>query len=100
MSLHMTLVVRCPWLFAQLRAPLKKTKSGGCARPKPELPVIVGTKDKIESAPAGVGYGRWRHGFGWWGYGPDDVYTVTEGSVRIDVVDQRQHSLVWSGTAS
>jgi len=69
---------------------------------KPDLEVnfIVGTKDKIESYPAGVGYGRWHRGFGWWGYGPDDIYTVTEGSVRIDVVDRNQHALVWSGTAA
>jgi len=69
---------------------------------KPDLEVnfIVGTKDKIESSPAGVGYGRWHHGFGGWGYGPSDVYTVTEGSVRIDVVDRNQRALVWSGTAA
>jgi Domain of unknown function (DUF4136) len=69
---------------------------------KPDLEVnfLVGTKDKIEGSPAGVGYGGWHHGFGWWGYGPSDVYTVTEGSVRIDVVDHNQHALVWSGTAA
>jgi len=70
---------------------------------KPDLLVnfMVGTKDKVESYPVGVGYGGWgfRH-FGWWGSGPSDVYTVTEGSLRIDVVDQSQRALVWSGTAA
>ncbi|HEY1283097.1 MAG TPA: DUF4136 domain-containing protein [Steroidobacteraceae bacterium] len=69
-------------------------------RPDLEVNFIVGMKDKIESYPAGVGYGGWHHGFGWWGYGPNDIYTVTEGSVRIDVVDRNQHALVWSGTAA
>jgi hypothetical protein len=69
---------------------------------KPDLQVnfIVGTKDKIESTPVGGGFGRWGYrGFGWWG-GAGDVYTVTEGSLRVDVVDHEQHALVWSGTAS
>ena len=73
---------------------------------KPDLVINfqVGSKDKVESTPGpavGVGYGRW----GWrnWGYGigygGSDVRTVTEGSLTIDVVDHRQNSLVWSGTA-
>jgi hypothetical protein len=33
------------------------------------------------------------------GYGGSDVRTVTEGSLTIDVVDQQQKALVWSGTA-
>ena len=70
---------------------------------KPDLEVnfIVGTKDKVESSPVGVGYGGWGfRRFGWFGYGANDVYTVTEGSVRIDVVDHSQHALIWSGTAA
>lgn len=70
---------------------------------KPDLEVnfMVGTKDKVESSPGGVGYGRWGfHRFGWWGYGPSEVYTVTEGSLRIDVVDHGERALIWSGTAA
>jgi hypothetical protein len=66
---------------------------------------IVGTKDKVESAPGaavGVGYGRWGYrGFGWGlGYGGRDVRTITEGSLTIDVVDRGQSALIWSGTAA
>jgi hypothetical protein len=70
-------------------------------KPDIEVNFIVGTKDKVESQPVGVGYGGWgfRH-FGWFGYGANDVYTVTEGSVRIDLVDHKQHALIWSGTAA
>ena len=74
---------------------------------KPDLVVnfIVGTKDKVESAPGptvGVGYGRWGYrGFGWGlGYGGRDVRTITEGSLTVDVVDHGQSALVWSGTAA
>jgi hypothetical protein len=73
---------------------------------KPDLVInfLVGSKDKVESTPGpavGVGYGRW----GWrgigWGVGccGNDVRTVTEGSLTIDVVDHGRSELVWSGTA-
>jgi hypothetical protein len=73
---------------------------------KPDLLINfqVASKDKVESYPApavGVGYGRWGwRNWGWGvGYGGSDVRTVTEGSLTIDVVDQQQKALVWSGTA-
>src|SRR5262245_60167885 len=64
----------------------------------------VASKDKVESTagPAiGVGYGRWGwHNWGWGvGYDGSDVQTITEGSLTVDVVDQRHKALVWSGTA-
>jgi hypothetical protein len=73
---------------------------------KPDLLVNfnVGSRDRLESTPGtgvGVGYGRW----GWrgWGggigYGGRDVRTITEGSLTIDVVDQRKGAQVWTGTA-
>jgi hypothetical protein len=73
---------------------------------KPDLVINfqVASKDKVESYPGpavGVGYGRWGwRNFGWGvGYGGSDVRSVTEGSLTIDVVDQQQKALVWSGTA-
>lgn len=65
---------------------------------------VAATRDKVEgtTGPAvGVGYGRWGwHGWGWSvGYGGQDVRTITEGSLTIDLVDRRRNELVWSGTA-
>jgi hypothetical protein len=63
----------------------------------------VGSKDKVEGSSwpdIGVGWGRWSRGWGWGGsFGGRDIRTVTEGSLTIDVVDQKQKELVWSGTA-
>lgn len=73
---------------------------------KPDLLVNfhTGTRDKVESTPGpavGVGYGRWGwRGWGWGvGYGGRDVRSYTEGSLTIDVVDQRKSEIVWTGTA-
>ena len=63
----------------------------------------VDSKDKVEGSSwpdIGVGWGRRSRGWGWGGtYGGRDIRTVTEGSLTIDVVDQQQKALVWSGTA-
>jgi hypothetical protein len=63
----------------------------------------VASKDKVEgqSNPEfGLGYGRGRFGWGWGVGGTyDDIRTVTEGSLTIDVVDRARNELVWSGTA-
>jgi Domain of unknown function (DUF4136) len=69
----------------------------------------VKTKDKIESdySPAvdagyGYGWGRSRFGYGY-GFGlndyENDIQTVTEGSLMIDLVDRAHNEVVWSGTA-
>jgi len=64
-------------------------------------------KDKVEGDGPGVGYG-WGVGYGrHWGYGCgfglDDYYnniqTVTEGSLIIDLVDRVRNEVVWSGMA-
>jgi hypothetical protein len=66
----------------------------------------VAEKDKVESRPGpnvGVGYGGWgwRRGYAWGvglgGY--NDVRSVTEGSLTVDLVDRSRNELVWSGTA-
>lgn len=63
----------------------------------------VATKDKIEGSTGpdfALGYGRGRWGWGW-GVGGyyNDIRTVTEGSLTVDVVDHGRNELVWSGTA-
>jgi len=73
---------------------------------QPDLLVnfAVKTHDKVESRPGatvGVGYG-W--GWGRWGWGGlgdyyNDIRTVTDGSLTIDVVDRERNEAVWSGTA-
>lgn len=66
----------------------------------------VKTKDKVEG---NVGPDVWA-GYGWgrhWGYGAgygfdgyyNDIQTVTEGSLIIDLVDRARNEVVWSGTA-
>jgi hypothetical protein len=65
---------------------------------------IIKTHDKVESYPGpqvGFGYG-WGWGrYGWGGLGPyyNDVRTVTDGSLTIDLVDRASNEAVWSGTA-
>jgi hypothetical protein len=72
---------------------------------QPDLLVnfTTGSKDKVEGDPwpdVGLGWGRWSRGWGWGGiWHGRDIRTVTEGSLTIDVVDQQQKELVWSGTA-
>ena len=65
----------------------------------------VKTKDKVEGDPSpafGFGYG-WGRGHYGYGYGLGDYYnniqTVTEGSLMIDLVDREHNEVVWSGTA-
>ena len=64
------------------------------------------TKDKVQGD---VGPDVWG-GYGWgrhWGYGAgfgfdgyyNDIQTVTEGSLIIDLVDRARDEVVWSGTA-
>jgi hypothetical protein len=63
----------------------------------------VTSKDKVEGGLGpdfGLGYGRGRWGWGWGvGGAYDDVRTITEGSLTVDVVDRARNELVWSGTA-
>lgn len=67
----------------------------------------VKEKDKVEgdTGPGGAwgGYGwgrRWGYGYG---FGLDsyynDIQTVTQGSLMIDLIDRVRNEVVWSGTA-
>jgi Domain of unknown function (DUF4136) len=79
----------------------------GSGQPDLLINFNVKEKDKVQGdvGPA-VGYG-W--GYGWrqygynYGFGLDDYYnniqTVTEGSLMIDLVDRARNEVVWSGTA-
>lgn len=72
---------------------------------QPDLLVnfTTGSKDKVEGdswPDVGLSWGHWSRGWGWGGmWGGRDIRTVTEGSLTIDVVDERQKELLWSGTA-
>lgn len=64
-------------------------------------------REKITSTPTAgpayaVGVGGWRSGYGW-GLGmgtQNEIQTVTEGTLTIDLVDAAKNELVWSGSAS
>jgi hypothetical protein len=62
-------------------------------------------QEKVQVSPAPtpmMGYYGYRGGLyaPWPGYGfYNDVYTYTEGTVNIDLVDRRQMKLVWEGVA-
>jgi Domain of unknown function (DUF4136) len=62
----------------------------------------VVTQDKVEGRPGprmGLGYGYWRRGYAW-GFGVgDEIYSFTEGTLTIDVVDRERNELIWNGTA-
>ena len=39
-------------------------------------------------------------GYGYWGYGPMDMSTYTQGTLVVDFVDPRTNKVFWRGTAS
>ncbi len=64
----------------------------------------IKTHDKVQSyggPTVGVGYGwGWgRYGFGALGPYYNDIRTVTDGSLTLDLVDRASNEAVWSGTA-
>ncbi len=74
--------------------------------PDPDLKINfnVARRDKIASVPGpsyGIGYGGWRspYGYGWGVDYRNDIQTVTEGTLTIDLVDRGKNELVWSGSA-
>jgi Domain of unknown function (DUF4136) len=66
------------------------------------------THDKIRSIPGfgyGAGFGGWRDGFGYggwenWEKRGNDLETVTEGTLTIDVVNRSIMQLAWTGSAT
>ncbi|MDB6045128.1 MAG: putative lipoprotein [Gammaproteobacteria bacterium] len=82
------------------------TPAGG-GQPDLLINFSVKTRDKVEgdSGPAfGLGYGYgWGRGHYGYGFGFNDYYndiqTVTEGSLMVDLVDREHNEVVWSGTA-
>ena len=80
------------------------TPAGG-GQPDLLINFSVKTRDKVESdySPSvGFGYG-WGRGHYGYGFGlndyENDIQTVTEGSLMIDLVDRAHNEVVWSGTA-
>ncbi|TDF63104.1 DUF4136 domain-containing protein [Cupriavidus sp. L7L] len=77
------------------------------AQQSPDLLVNFNTRlqEKVQVSPAPapmMGYYGYRGGLyaPWPGYGfYNDVYTYTEGTLNIDLVDARQKKLVWEGVA-
>jgi hypothetical protein len=66
----------------------------------------ISKHDKTQSAPGpgyGIGFGGWRRGYGygaWGGWGGDEVETVTEGTLTVDLVDRLHNQLFWTGSAT
>jgi hypothetical protein len=66
----------------------------------------ISKRDKTQSTPGpgyGVGFGGWRRGYGygaWGGWGGDEIETVTEGTLTVDLVDRRHNQLIWTGSAT
>jgi hypothetical protein len=56
----------------------------------------VGRRTRIQVTDWGYGYGPWG---GWYGGGGLDVYEYEEGTLIVDIVDNRTRKLVWRGTA-
>lgn len=65
----------------------------------PDLLVVyhTGTKDKVDATDWGYSYSG-----SYWGWvGRDiDVYSYTEGTLLVDLVDARTRALVWRGSAT
>ncbi len=56
----------------------------------------VGRRTRIQVTDWGYGYGPWGR---WYGGGGLDVYEYEEGTLIVDIVDNRSRKLVWRGTA-
>ena len=77
------------------------------ATPDLVINFTIHKRDKVQSTfgtNVGVGFGGWRHGFGYgWGgmdFGNNgNVETVTEGTLTVDLVDSGKRELVWTGSA-
>jgi hypothetical protein len=76
-----------------------KAKGYTLAEKTPDFLVAtyVGRQTRIQVTDFGYGYGPHR---GWYGPGGLDVYQYEEGSLVVDVVDNRTKQLVWRGTAT
>lgn len=76
----------------------------------------VGTRDRVQGTAMGGPAFGWGWGWGWapypyawspWGPGPwgwgggyySDVQTITTASLTVDLIQQADNSVVWSGTA-
>jgi hypothetical protein len=57
----------------------------------------VDAKERVQVSNHGYTYSRWG---GWYAPQYTDVYEYTEGSLVLDVVDAKERTLIWRGTAS
>jgi hypothetical protein len=62
----------------------------------------AGTQEKTDVTSWGYGYGGWWGAGGYGGYrgGNIDVTQYTEGTLFIDMVDNKKKKLIWRGTGS
>lgn len=80
-------------------------KKGFTKSDTPDFLVNIFTKTRqevdVNSFNSGWGYG-W--GYGWsplmWGGGYSNVYTSTQGTLYIDIIDAKQKEMVWQGVGT
>ena len=80
------------------------TAKGFTKSETPDLLVNIFTKSteqvNVNQFNSGWGYG-WGYGWSPWGWGgQSSVYTTTEGTLFIDLIDAKNKQLVWQGQGS
>jgi len=81
------------------------TKKGFTKSENPDFLINIFTKARqevdVNSFNSGWGYG-W--GYGWspfmWGGGYSNVYTSTQGTLYIDIIDAKKKEMIWQGVGT
>jgi hypothetical protein len=91
------------WIKSEITTHLE-SKGFSLETENPDLLIAVhpSAKERINISDWGYGYapyGAYWRGYGYWGGGRIDVYTFEEGTLVIDMVDPKEHELIWRGIA-